>query len=98
MKMITVQEIGISNQINLCESCAENHPSCEPNSVVFGDGVGHDNICACDIYSPVKLRKTKCEDCTGWYNSCAPDDYPDYIDDPEHCEEFEPREDKQENE
>jgi hypothetical protein len=33
--------------------------------------------------------KTDCEKCNGWYNSCAPDDYPDYIDDPEHCSEFE---------
>ena len=36
--------------------------------------------------------KTDCEKCNGWYNSCAPDDYPDYIDDPEHCNEFEAKE------
>ena len=36
-------------------------------------------------------RETDCKECTGWYNSCAPDNYPDYIDDPEHCKEFESR-------
>jgi len=33
--------------------------------------------------------KTDCKKCNSWYNSCAPDDYPDYIDDPKHCKEFE---------
>lgn len=32
---------------------------------------------------------TKCEECTGWYNPCAPDYYPDYIDDPNNCDHFE---------
>lgn len=59
MKSLTVQELGISNQTHLCKSCVECHPSCEPKSIIFGDGTGNDNICGCDIYSPIEVRKTK---------------------------------------
>ena len=34
--------------------------------------------------------KTDCKKCAGWYNSCSPDYYADYIRDPDHCEYFEP--------
>lgn len=33
--------------------------------------------------------RTECKNCKGWYNSCSPDWYPDYINDPEDCEYFE---------
>jgi len=35
---------------------------------------------------------TDCKRCKGWYNPCAPDDYPDYVDDPDNCAYFERRE------
>ena len=39
----------INNQINLCDSCTHTYPDCpaEKDDVLFGNGEGHDNICAC---------------------------------------------------
>lgn len=40
-----------NNQVHLCNSCKYNYPEC-PNdaNVIFGDGRGNDNICACSKY------------------------------------------------
>ena len=35
------------------------------------------------------MVKTDCKKCKGWYNSCSPDWFADYITDPEHCEFYE---------
>lgn len=42
------------NQIHLCDSCEYNYPDCpcKPNDVIFGNGKGNDNICACNKYNP----------------------------------------------
>ena len=39
------------NQVHLCDSCKYTYPEC-PNdaNVIFGDGKGNDNICACSRY------------------------------------------------
>ena len=42
------------NQIHLCYSCEYDYPDCpcEYNDVIFGNGIGNDNICACNKYKP----------------------------------------------
>lgn len=44
----------VNNDIHLCDSCKYSYPSCPSSKfdVVFGDSVGHDNICACNKYQP----------------------------------------------
>lgn len=48
-----VNEI-VNNKVNLCDSCSQVYPDCtsKPENVYFGDGIGHDNICACSEYRP----------------------------------------------
>lgn len=42
------------NQVHLCNSCKHNYPYCPSGSkdVIFGNGNGNDNICACNKYKP----------------------------------------------
>lgn len=42
----------LNNQIHLCDSCISNYPNCpaENKDVLFGNGVGNDNICCCAKY------------------------------------------------
>lgn len=48
-----------NNHVNLCDSCKKLMPECEASydDVIYGDGVGNDNICACNKYQPVARRK-----------------------------------------
>ena len=41
-----------NNKVHLCNSCQHNYPDCsaEQNDVIFGDGIGNDNICCCAKY------------------------------------------------
>lgn len=51
----------INNQINLCDSCKYLYPACpsgkEKDDVIFGNGIGNDNICACNKYDPLKTKE-----------------------------------------
>lgn len=42
------------NQVNLCDSCKHTYPDCQSgkDDVIFGNGIGNDNICACAKYVP----------------------------------------------
>ena len=42
------------NQVHLCDSCRHVYPECPSgkNDVIFGNGKGNDNICACNKYDP----------------------------------------------
>ena len=42
----------LNNQIHLCDSCISNYPNCPARNedVLFGNGVGNDNICCCAKY------------------------------------------------
>ena len=42
------------NQTNLCNSCDYSFPDCPSKNgdVIFGNGIGNDNICACNKYKP----------------------------------------------
>lgn len=46
------------NSVNLCDSCRRTYPDCDVrgDGVVFGDGIGGDNICACCLYDPMVKR------------------------------------------
>ena len=50
------------NKVNLCDTCRHTYPGCPSgDDVIFGDGVGGDNICACAQYETAlaKMRKEK---------------------------------------
>lgn len=54
------------NQINLCDSCDYSYPECpsEKDDVIFGNGIGNDNICACNKYQPtIQPEIVRCKDC-----------------------------------
>lgn len=42
------------NQVHLCDSCKHTYPDCpsQNDDVIFGNGNGDDNICACAKYAP----------------------------------------------
>ena len=44
-----------NNSVCLCNSCCNKYPECESEDIdiVFGDGVGNDNICCCNKYEPI---------------------------------------------
>ena len=44
----------LNNQVNLCDSCRYVFPECpgEDSGVLYGNGTGNDNICACNKYQP----------------------------------------------
>lgn len=46
------------NQVNLCDSCTYQYPDCpsKPDDVIFGNGKGNDNICACNKYRPISAQ------------------------------------------
>lgn len=44
-----------NNKVNLCDSCRNNYPECN-GDVLFGDGVGNDNICCCNCYNPLQTK------------------------------------------
>ena len=45
---------ALNNQVNLYDSCICTYPECpsEKDDVIFGNGIGNDNICACNKYQP----------------------------------------------
>ena len=49
------------NQVNLCDSCTYQYPDCpsKPDDVIFGNGKGNDNICACNKYKPSAQQEPK---------------------------------------
>ena len=57
------------NQINLCDSCDYSFPECpsKNDDVIFGNGTGNDNICACNKYKPSAKPEPEdfewCHDC-----------------------------------
>lgn len=50
-----------NNRIHLCQSCHKEYPNCDANNddIVFGDGIGNDNICCCNKYLPLVERDTE---------------------------------------
>lgn len=59
MKTATVQKIGMTNKVNLCDSCCNEQPGCNPENLIFGSGLGDDNVVACDTYEAIEFRHPK---------------------------------------
>lgn len=48
-----------NNSVHLCDSCYNCYPECDASDgILFGDGVGGDNICCCNKYVPLAERDT----------------------------------------
>ena len=56
MKDTTMKDLGMVNNIHLCNSCQEEMPECNPGHMIWGTGKGDDNVAACDIYNPCHVR------------------------------------------
>lgn len=66
------------NKVNLCDSCKYNYPDCpsKSNDVIFGNGKGNDNICACNKYkSSAQLELIHCKHCKHGVHSGRGDTY-----------------------
>lgn len=53
---VSRQELTITNnKVHLCDSCQYTYVTCPSHGddAIFGDGKGHDNICACNKYLPI---------------------------------------------
>lgn len=50
-----------NNKVNLCDSCNYIYPECpsEKYDVMFGDGVGKDNICCCAGYRAINEQEIR---------------------------------------
>ena len=62
------------NQINLCDSCDYSYPDCpsKDDDVIFGNGIGNDNICACNKYKPsAQPEIIYCKKCKHWTETCG---------------------------
>jgi len=59
--LMELQNVRPNNQINLCNSCNYLYPDCpsESDDVIFGNGKGNDNICACSKYLPSAQQEQK---------------------------------------
>lgn len=64
MALPSVQPQISGNAVNLCETCKYDFPECPKDSnVIFGDGKGSDNVCACSSYEVYTVPISKRE----WY-------------------------------
>ena len=69
-----VPSAQLNNQVHLCNSCKykNSYPVCPSgkDDVIFGNGVGNDNICACACYTPdpevIRCRDCRYNDGTGY--------------------------------
>ena len=54
MRGLSSVQQKINNTIHLCDSCQKVYPECDSTEkdVIFGNGTGNDNICACACYEP----------------------------------------------
>lgn len=52
-KSISLSDVK-NNKVNLCDTCKYSVADClaDPDDVMFGDGIGNDNICCCAKYEP----------------------------------------------
>jgi len=55
-KHVRIEEFGISSDLHLCESCCLEFPTCPSSVLVWGDGIGNDNVVACASYDPLEVR------------------------------------------
>ena len=63
IRTATVQDCGMENEVNLCDSCSHEMPNCKGNDMIFGTGKGNDNVASCSQYDPLMLRHPKHNGC-----------------------------------
>lgn len=53
--------VSCDNMVNLCDSCRRQYAECGAGDgdIIFGSGVGNDNVCACSKYSPWYAPKNR---------------------------------------
>ena len=57
-----MQTGDISTKENLCDTCLNSYPSCNPpKDLQFGNGVGNDNIIECKKYVNLVSQSIKCK-------------------------------------
>lgn len=63
----------LENNINLCDSCTnrDNLPYCPAyeKDILYGTGIGNDNICCCNKYCPNVVEVVRCKECINHTNS-----------------------------
>lgn len=56
-----VGSIDVENKVHLCDSCKKSYPSCsmdcEAKNIIFGTGVGNDNVIACSEYQSINVKE-----------------------------------------
>ena len=77
-KLDSVPPAQPNNQVNLCDSCKYSYPDCpsEVDDVIFGNGKGNDNICACNKYLQSAQPEHALKDC----RNCKHGQYNDHWD------------------
>lgn len=45
---------ALDDHDNLCESCSNKFPECQPSIIGFGNGLGYDNIIECNNHSALR--------------------------------------------
>lgn len=56
-KCTNITNLGMTNKVNLCESCKYEFATCKAKQIIFGTGLGNDNVAACDTYLPLRLNE-----------------------------------------
>lgn len=55
-KHMRIEDFDTSSNLHLCDSCCLDFPTCPGKILVWGDGVGNDNVVACASYEPLQVR------------------------------------------
>lgn len=61
--LVNAPSVEPNNQVHLCNSCKYDYPECpaEMSDIIFGNGKGHDNVCACAKFEIKPERTTRVE-------------------------------------
>ncbi len=52
---IMERELIMDTKKHLCATCLNEFPTCQPDRIEFGDGIGNDNVIDCSSYNERKL-------------------------------------------
>ena len=60
------------NSVNLCDSCRYDYPECPSGAddVLYGNGIGNDNICCCNKYCADVVKRKTCKNLAVEYDDC----------------------------
>lgn len=43
-----------NSKVHMCNYCSNEYPTCNPELIEFGDGIGNDNVIVCSSYMTIK--------------------------------------------